>query len=169
MEYVIASGVLAKAEGGRPLARIRNVLPGAGKRITAPDGRILGTIAIRDGGGGLRERAYVLADETGAEQAVARPDYAPGEAPEERGWPLCRMPRVDRALVSLPGGEGRLEMAGGSYTLSGPGGTPLLRITHRGPAGGWRVTARRPLTPALLCGLFIFCRYLERENEFVAV
>ena len=56
-----------------------------------------------------------------------------------------------------------------NYVLTDAQGRCAVRIIHRGMSGGWKLDVSQPLSPSLLCGLFIFCRYLEKENEFVVV
>lgn len=45
----------------------------------------------------------------------------------------------------------------------------VVHILHRGIMGGWTIEDETGLLPKNLCGLFVFCRYLERENEFMTV
>ena len=45
----------------------------------------------------------------------------------------------------------------------------LVEMTHRGVLGGWDLRVSAGFSAVLLCGLFAFCRYLERENEFPTV
>ena len=40
---------------------------------------------------------------------------------------------------------------------------------HRGIAGGWTLEDNCGFSPEMLCGIFIFCRYIEQENEFMIV
>ncbi len=42
------------------------------------------------------------------------------------------------------------------------------RLVHNISGGGWNVEADPVFSPFILMGLFIFCRYLDRENEFVS-
>ncbi len=126
--------------------------------------------AFHGADGDVRLLEYVLEDEAGHTYATARPDYAEGEAPEEGGWPLCRMPKVDHARLRMDGREYDLIMKdSASYTMSEPSGRVVLRVLHKGLAGGWDIEALDRLMPETVCGLFAFCRYMEQENEFVAL
>ena len=81
-----------------------------------------------------------------------------------------RMPKVDHAHLRMDGREFKLAMKGGAgYTLSELSGKEVLRILHRGITGGWDIDAADRLRPETICGLFVFCRYMERENEIVIV
>lgn len=48
-----------------------------------------------------------------------------------------------------------------NYSLINAHNSEVLRIMHKGIAGGWAVED--------ICGIFIFCRYIEQENEFLVV
>ncbi len=169
----MSAGELSERGSQRPLLRLRGLLPGGEKRVLAPDGTLLLRTIVRRSGaqtGSVRDKQYVMQDGNGAELAVARPDYADGDDPASAGWPVCRLPRVDRALVQMGGESCRLVMESGrSYTLSDRDGRSLVRVTHRGAPGGWSILALDRFRPELLAGLFVFCRYIEKENEFTVV
>lgn len=42
-------------------------------------------------------------------------------------------------------------------------------IMRRGLCGGWLIDAFDDFSPEILCGIFVFCRYVEQENEFLIV
>ena len=44
-----------------------------------------------------------------------------------------------------------------------------MHILRRGIMGGWTIEDETGLSPEDLRGLFVFCRCLERENEFLTV
>lgn len=158
-------------------AYIRKGPPSQEKQICGPDGRVLFVSRIRSlisaedrCGGDVRGREYILLDGQGVVRASARPGYAAGEDPERAGWPVNRMPRVDHAAVRICGDRCRLTMRSGRcYHMAGADGRTLLQISHLGLAGGWAIEAEDRLSPGLVCGMFVFCRYLERENEFLVV
>ena len=56
-----------------------------------------------------------------------------------------------------------------NYTMKDIHDADVLRIMHRGLIGGWLLEDRCGFAPETLCGLFIFCRYIELENEFIIV
>ena len=88
----------------------------------------------------------------------------------ETGWPVCRMPRVDHADLQFDGADYQLRMDNEqNYSLADAQGRTCVQIMHRGMVGGWKVWTWRSMPAAFLCGLFVFCRYLEKENEFIVV
>lgn len=56
-----------------------------------------------------------------------------------------------------------------NYCLGKSAGEEAVRIFHRGLAGGWDIEAADEICPEIICGIFIFCRYIEQENEFPIV
>lgn len=56
-----------------------------------------------------------------------------------------------------------------SVYLTKENGTVVLQIMHRGIAGGWTIDTVEKFQPQVICGLFMFCRYIEQENEFIIV
>ena len=56
-----------------------------------------------------------------------------------------------------------------NYSLINAHNSEVLRIMHKGIAGGWAVEDHSGFTPEIICGIFIFCRYIEQENEFLIV
>lgn len=174
MEYVMKSGGLFL--DGVLSARIKSTFAGSGKKILDAGGKvvlrtdILNLKAPAGERDNVHYRQYIMLDENGEEYAAARPGYAQGEDPSVAGWPLCRMPRADHARLSIGGEEYLLEMRDSQeYSLSEKAGGILVRIIHRGLCGGWTIDAAGVFRPEMVCGIFIFCRYIEQENEFLAV
>ncbi|MBQ4552448.1 MAG: hypothetical protein IJA59_05820 [Clostridia bacterium] len=56
-----------------------------------------------------------------------------------------------------------------NYSLTNNGNSEVLCIKHKGIAGGWTVEDICGFAPEIICGIFIFCRYIEQENEFLIV
>ena len=176
MDYELKAGVLCRQEGGPPLARIKTGLCGPARQILGPDGTLLLRTEIRhlDGppgqGGDVRYTKYVMCREDGREYASGAPRYAERDDPERVGWPICRMPRTDHALIALGAVQYILRMeTSREYSMEDSAGRRVLRIVHRGATGGWRLEAEQTFPACFLCGLFIFCRYLESENQFLSV
>ena len=171
MHYVIQTGILFSGEN-QPLVRLKGAFSGQEKTICTPDGAIVMRTGIRtipqtcEYGGDVRSHEYVLSNEDGTTVATARPDYAEESDPSVTGWPVCRMPRVDHAQVSLRGKDYRLNFQNSqNYTLTDSDHATRVQIIHRGLMGGWNVEADEAFLPGELCGIFAFCRYLEQENE----
>lgn len=174
MNYIMKAGALY--QGDQVLARIKSPFSGAAKSVCLTDGTLIlrtdiqNTAPAAEHSGDVRFRRYVLFDAAGAEQVSARPDYAAGDEPELVGWPVSRSPRVDHAKLQYKKVEYLLCMKSSScYILSDPQGETLVEIRHRGLTGGWTIDSAAAFSPGLLCAVFIFCRYIERENEFPVV
>lgn len=170
--YQMRSGVLY--DGDRPLAQIKGTLCGQDKRVLSPEGGLLLQTEIawqeEADAGEAPAHTYRMMTPDGEELASASPRYANGESPALSGWPLCRMPRSDHALLSFRGAVYVLLMQNNqNYQLLNGENDPVIQILHRGLAGGWRVETIGSFSADFLCGLFVFCRYLERENELPMV
>ncbi len=173
MRYSMKAGVLYLQE--QAAAKIKGGA-GAEKSILSPAGTLLLRAGVRcleappERQGDVRFRQYALMDADGNDVAVAQPDYAQGDDPALTGWPVCRMPRVDHAQILMAGKTYRLNRVNSqTYLMAEEGGNVLLRIAHKGLIGGWNIETRHSLDAALICGLFVFCRYMEQENEFLIV
>ena len=175
MRYLMRAGALSNG-GGERLAQIRSALWGAGKTISLTgtsaqyQTEIDTTEAPAGRSGDARWRVYTLRDGSGAAVMDARPGYAEGDDLEAAGRPAFRAPRVDHAEVRIGEAAYLLVMhSGQSYSLRERGGGDVLRISHRGLSGGWTIDTAGTFAAQVLCGLFIFCRYIEQENEFIVV
>ncbi|MCR5089383.1 MAG: hypothetical protein K6C08_07735 [Oscillospiraceae bacterium] len=58
---------------------------------------------------------------------------------------------------------------GRRYDLQDRDGNSILRIVHRGISGGWNLETQYIFPAEIICGIFVFCRYIEYENEFLTV
>ena len=175
MQYTIKSGVLYN-EAQTALAKIKSALLGPQRKIFSITNETLLTADIRyldeskASSGDVRNREYIL---TGSENRLlgsARPGYADGDDPDVVGWPICRIPRVDHVNIVVNGEEYLLTMHNSqNYSLLNAHNSEVLRIMHKGIAGGWTVEDFCGFVPEIICGIFIFCRYIEQENEFLIV
>lgn len=175
MQYTIKSGVLYN-ETQTALAKIKSALLGPQRKIFSITNETLLTADIRyldeskASSGDVRNREYIL---TGSENRLlgsARPGYADGDDPDVVGWPIYRMPRVDHANIVVNGEEFLLTMHNSqNYSLINTHNSEVLRIMHKGIAGGWAVEDIYGFVPEIICGIFTFCRYIEQENEFLIV
>lgn len=176
MKYTIKAGVLYTNESQLALARIKSALLGPQRKILSIAGELLLTADIRyldeskASSGDVRNREYILADNSNQLIGSARPGYADGDDPDVVGWPICRMPRVDHADIVVNGEEYLLTMHNSqNYSLINTRSLEVLRIMHKGIAGGWMVESNYNFTLEIICGIFTFCRYIEQENEFLIV
>ena len=176
MKYIIKSGKLYPENNQEAIAYLKNSFRGPTKQIFAADGTLLmNTDILRvkstpKYSEDVRYSEYVMISAEGKKYAAAAPNYADGDDPSVVGWPICRMPRVDHADLTLNGESYRLVMHNSqNYTMYTDSGEVAVQIFHRGITGGWNIEADKSLTPAAICGIFTFCRYMERENEFIVV
>ena len=176
MQYTIKAGVLYKHEPQCALARIKSALIGPQRKIFSIAGELLSTADVRyldeskASSGDVRNREYILTNNGNQRICSARPGYADGDDPNVVGWPICRMPRVDHANIVVNGEEYLLTMHNSqNYSLTNNGNSEVLRTMHKGIAGGWTVEDICGFAPEIICGIFIFCRYIEQENEFLIV
>jgi hypothetical protein len=173
MQYILRGGTLY--EQGKKLACLRYALCSTEKRIFLADG----TLALRadihrcrvphPGDRDLYFKRYVIADAAGTECAVCKPRYAP-ELTGRRLAPMSQMTAVDHAEVLLLQQKySLLRRSATQYTLLDLAEEVAVELRRKGVQGGWSIETAQPFAPELLCGLFAFCRYLERENELVVV
>ena len=174
MKYIMRAGTLYFND--IVSARIKGAFIGSEKKIYSANDSILMHTDIANlevppnEAGNVRYRQYILFDGSGNKCAVASPDYAEGDDPTVVGWPLCRMPRVDHAKVVFDKNEYLLVMQNNqNYLLSDKSRKSIIQIFHRGIVGGWNIEAMDDFTPEIICGIFVFCKYIEQENEFLVV
>lgn len=175
MKYKLLSGILYGAKDSAPLAKIRGSVCGPEKEITGADGAPLYTSEIKlldapaGHSGEVTYHKYALTSADGS-CIEASPAYNPEFDPAADGWPLCRLPRADRAMLALGSALYTLIMQNTqNYVLQNAAGAVVARIVHRGVTGGWDIDAPSTMSAGLVCGLYVFSRYLERENEFLTV
>lgn len=169
-KYLIKSGKLYEEGSERVLAQLKPSLHGIEKQIISQDGTVLYTDIRSLSDGNLTRRNYILYQTKDNLIASGRPEYAAGEDPADAGWPICHVPRMDHASVLFKGQPYELVMQNSqNYQMTDPLGHIALQILHRGIAGGWRAEVKIQLEPGFLLAMFVFCRYLEQENEFITV
>lgn len=176
VSYKMKAGALFEEAGDRPLACLDRACFGTEKQILSPEGEVLlrtriGALAPSpDQMESTPGREYLMLGPAGALYARALPEYAAGDASIDDGWPLSRVPRVDHARLEYGGETFLLAMRNSqNYTLYDSARHILVQIIHMGLPGGWSVETQRQFPPQFLCGLFVFCRYLELENQFPVV
>lgn len=174
MKYMLKSGGLYK--GNDLLAYIKSDFIRSEKKIFSIDGSLLfqANICHLDAPSKSKEdvrfHQYVLTDTKGTTYAKAHPDYSTKDNPDIYGWPVCRMPKVDHARIQMSGNKYDLSMQDNQhYTFQKENGEKLIQISHRGLSGGWTIETTEDMRPEIICGIFIFCRYIEQENEFFIV
>lgn len=175
MNYLVKSGIIFSGDN-QPLAQIKGVFSGYEKTICSLDGTVLMRTVIQNRSesyaynGDVRNHEYLLLKPDGTKLCTAKPDYEEGSNPSVTDWPVCRPPQVDHAILTLQNRQLRLIFQNSqNYTFTDTSGTAIIQIYHRGLTGGWNIETTEEFQPAELCGFFVFCRYLEQENEQLIV
>lgn len=176
MEYTVHTGSMYQESSSVPIARMKSSMLGQNKKIYLQDDvvvlqadiEIVDDINIQNGS--IHNRRYVLTNQDDQRIAEAKPEYAEGEDPDENGWSIYRLPKVNRAYLVVKSKSFTLIMHNDqNYSIQDEKGNCILKVAHKGVIGGWTIQDDFGFTPEVLFGLFIFCRYLEKENEFLVV
>ncbi len=175
MLYIMKSGYLFSAKENKPVAQIKNILWSQEKTI-----HLLGqntsfkataeSTASAERRGDVRQKRYFLYDKENSVLLIGQPAYAECDNPDVVGWPICRLPKADHAQIQMGKETYRLNMMNNQYySMRDQNGYDVLQILHRGITGGWEIQADAQFAPEIISALFLFCRYLEQENEFLVV
>ncbi len=79
-----------------------------------------------------------------------------------------RMPKVDHAVFSYNDKEYNIIMQNDkNYCIDDDNSDRVAEIVHRGISGGWNIDVSCDFPAAIICAIFIACRYIEQENEFM--
>lgn len=159
MRYTLKSGILF-TENQQPVARISTESIGSVRTIALAQTGAVFCTRIQNHALGTEKSAaaqfheYLLEDDSGKILLRAQPVFLPKAAPS----------RIDHAQLHLYGAAFRLVMADRQhYYLEDSSGRRPWQLVHRGLVGGWCMDTRLPCSAQILCGLFLFCRYLEQE------
>lgn len=176
MNYIMKLGVLYKENFEKDIAKIRSAIIGTEKNIYVHENEWIAKTNIRnlnpDNGnsGDVRFREYVMLDREERVIVSGHPDYAKEENPDKVGWPAVRVPRVDHAEIYIEEERYILEMHDSqNYSLMDSNGKIILQIMHKGICGGWNLVTDYNFLPEIICALFLFCRYIEKENELLII
>lgn len=177
MKYLLKAGVLYEEEQGEqgvPLANIQNHYFGIEKQIHVGEALFYTGVAKESAPMERLVRAcpkrYFMRVAGGTILLSGTPKYARNEDPSVIGWPVYKVTHVDSAELSMQGHDAHLQMVNSqNYLLVDIYGREIIRILHRGVIGGWRVEAEEGFSYEMICGIFVFCRYLEQENELLVV
>lgn len=173
MRYVMRSNVLYQESGQEPLGKIKNALFGPRKTVSAPglDAALKADILQEEGTAlaqrDVRSLKYVLTDEGGQTIASAVPGYSPREDPSEMGWPAFRAPEVDHASVLVGDRSYLLTRRGANNYLITDENAAVLRARRKSMSSAWSIESDAGFPAEIICGLYIFCRYIEHENEAI--
>ena len=172
MKYRLLSGILYGGADGAPLAKIHGSVCGPEKEITTADGAPLYTSRIRlldapaGHSGEVVCHKYDLTAADGS-RIEASPAYNPDFDPAADGWPLCRLPRTDRAMLALGSALYTLIMQNTqNYVLQNAAGAVVARIVHRGVTGGWDIDAPATMSAGWCAGCMCSVGILSGKMSF---
>ncbi len=176
MQYTFKSGVLYEDDTHEALAKMKSAVFGQAKKIYDTHENMLMTTDVHyfvdqdEDNGDIRNKEYVMMGSDKHLVAEEKTEYAQGYDPEAVGWPVCKMPKVDHAELTIDHRHFLLTMLNSqNYSLRDDHNTEVLTILHKGIAGGWTIRDDYGFRPDEICGLFAFCRYIEQENELLVV
>lgn len=176
MQYTMKSGVLYEDASKEMLVKMKSSVFGPVKKIYCNSEAIKMSTDIRypvgqgDNNGDVRNKEYIMVTNDEHLIAVGKPGYAPGDDPEMVGWPVCRLPRVDHADLTIENKPFLLTMHNSqNYSLRNEKNIEVMSIIHKGITGGWNINDDFGFPSEIICGIFAFCRYIEQENEFLMV
>jgi hypothetical protein len=167
MKYHIRAGRLFPAENGQTvisLASIQNPFYSVRRTILSPEGRAALFTDIRaDGRGGKAGHQYIITDPQRRVVLSGKPECSADDDPDH-------IPRADRVQLKMNQSVYKLRMLNSqNYCLEDAYGQKAVEIIHDGIGGGWTVETYASISPTLLLGIFIFSRYLDKENKFVVI
>lgn len=175
MKYRIRAGRLFSVENGRAavrLASIKSPFYPVKRTILSPDGQTVLYTDIQAGGrsGGISAHKYVITDPQKRVVLSGKPECAPTSDPVSTDDSVPHVPRMDHVRLKMDQSVYNLRMLNSqNYCMADLEGRKIVEIIHDGIAGGWTVEADDAIAPTILMGIFIFSRYLEKENEFVVI
>lgn len=116
---------------------------------------------------------YLLKDKKGNLLMEGCPGFGYGGVPAPQTFSRTFPPhsRADHVTVTSPSGiSGILQMLNSqNFILTAQDGHKAAELIHNGAGGGWNVCADDTIAPVLIMGIFLFSRYLDKENEFVSI
>lgn len=135
--------------------------------ISSKDNSILkAEIVQKKKDGKLDSRKYLLTDEADHIVAEGQLEYAEGADP----WPVCHAPRVDRLLIKMDDSSYELKMLNSqNFVMEDQQKYSVMEIIHNDIGGGWNTVIHRDFDSSVVMGIFVFSRYLDKENEFIVV
>ena len=166
MKYLIKAGKLYQIDNERPSAKLAYLkMPyyPTKKTILSPDGRIKLYADIKTGEGVKRsqEQIYVLSDPLNQTILSGSP-VSSKRSPLQNGIPVNQIRfTMEHKIYDL------FMKSNEEYCIMDENSWVTARLLHNSK-GGWSVEAELVFSPFILMGLFIFCRYLDKDNEFIS-
>lgn len=171
---MMKSNMLYQESGQKPIGKIKDALFGPRKTVSMPDSAVKLKADIlqeertasrrRD----VREMKYVLTDDRGKALASAVPGYSVQEDPSVMGWPAFRAPEVDHAAILVGDRSYLLTRRGADDYLLTAENETVLYARRNSMSITWSIESDADFSAEIICGLYIFCRYIEHENEAIS-
>lgn len=135
--------------------------------ISSKDNSILkAEIEQKQKDGKLDSRKYLLKDEADHIIAEGHPEYAEGADP----WPVSHAPRVNRLHINMQDSTYELKMLNSqNFVMKDQKDCSVMEIIHNDIGGGWNTVIYKDFDSCIVMGMFVFCRFLDKENEFMVV
>lgn len=171
VSYQIFSGKLFREQGeslSEKLVSIKSPSFKLQKTILSADGKslLISDVVLDES----KNKTYVLMDMQRCPIIRGTPQYAHSSDPKIHGWPISHAPRYDHVCFQYQKLDYQLRMQNAqNFIIKDSGGNTAMEIIHNGYAGGWSVHSMVDFSPALILGIFIFTRYLDKENEFYII
>lgn len=171
VSYQIFSGKLFQKQGesfSEKLVSIKSPSFKLQKTILTADGKpsLLSDVILDES----KNKVYVLMDMQQRPIIRGTPQYAHNSDPKIHGWPISHAPRYDHVCFEYQKSKYQLQMRNAqNFIVKDGDGNTVMEIIHNGYAGGWSVDSNEEFSPAIILGIFIFTRYLDKENELYII
>lgn len=168
MKYLIRAGKLFSIENGKAslsLASIQSPFYSVRRTILSAEGQaaLFTDIRVHSRSGKKARNQYIITDLQRHVVLSGKPECSADDNPDH-------VPRTDRVQLEINQSICSLQMLNSqNYRLENAHGQKVVEIIHNGIDGGWTVEADPSMSPELLLGIFIFSRYLDKENKFVVI
>lgn len=170
MKYYLVLGTMYSDNDNTKLIHIKSSFFSSKKQIIASDGTLQLQTNILNFVPDVRSHEYVLTDMHENRIAIATPDYAKQENPDTHKYPINRAPLVDHAKLLICNKEFNLvRMCVNCYEVYDLSSQAVVKIYRSKATWKWLIDAEAEFVPAVLCGIFVFCKYLEKENELIVI
>lgn len=171
VSYQIFSGKLFQKQGesfSEKLVSFKSPSFKLQKTILTADGKpsLLSDVILDES----KNKVYVLMDMQQRPIIRGTPQYAHNSDPKIHGWPISHAPRYDHVCFEYQKSKYQLQMRNAqNFIVKDGDGNTVMEIIHNGYAGGWSVDSNEEFSPAIILGIFIFTRYLDKENELYII
>lgn len=168
MNYLIKSGNLYQIDNGRPgskLACLKTPFYSVKKTILSPDGevRLIADVQHSENTGKIPKCTYTLMDPLNQVVLTGYPTY-------NKNYIALNAPRINHIKLFMNHKIYELSMKDNlECNLVDQSNYNIANLVHNKKGGGWLLKADPVFSPYILMGLFLFCRYLDKENEFIMI